>query len=151
MNFQKIFPLIAVAALAGFVYWSFFGGPPPRERSPQEGAALRSIGVIVDGQRKYKDQYGAYADRLHKLGPPLIEGAAADRQASALIPRDLAYGSDRLGYKFALRGYGDTFEVSANPIGPGAAPRASFYADQTGKIRESLEGQATASSPEVER
>ena len=141
--------MLAVLAVAGFVYWSFFGGPPPRERSPQEGAALHSVEAIVRAQEKYKEQYGTYADRLHKLGPSLIEGAPPDREAATLIPRDLAYGSDRLGYKFALRGYGDTYEVSANPIGKGAAPRAWFYADQSGKIRESLAGQATPASPEV--
>lgn len=150
MNFQKIFPLAAVLALGGFVYWSFFGGPPPRERSPQEGAALHSVEAIIRGQEKYKAQYGSYADRLHKLGPPLIQGAEPDREASGLIPRDLAYGSDRLGYKFALRGYGDTYEISANPIGRSPTPRAWFYADQTGKIRESLDGQATPASPEIE-
>ena len=150
MNFQKLFPLIAVAALAGFVYWSFFGGPPPRERSAQEGAALHSVEAIVRGQEKYEEQYGTYADRLHKLGPPMIQGASPDREAAGLIPRDLAYGSDRLGYNFVLRGYGDTFEVSANPIGRSAQPRASFYADQTGVIRESLDGQATQASPQVE-
>lgn len=150
MSFQKLFPLIAVAALAGFVYWSFFGGPPPRERSPQERAALHSVEAIIRGQEKYKAQYGTYADRLHKLGPPIIQGASPDREAAGLLPLDLAYGSDRLGYKFALRGYGSTYEVSANPIGPSASPRAWFYADQTGKIRESLTGQATPASPEVE-
>jgi hypothetical protein len=150
LTFQKIFPLAAVAALAGFFYWSFFGGPPPRERSAQEGAALHSVEAIIRGQEEYKAKYGSYADRLHKLGPPLIQGASPDREAAGLIPRDLAYGSDRLGYKFALRGYGDTFEVSANPIGKTEPPRAFFYADQTGKIRESLEGQATPASPEIE-
>jgi hypothetical protein len=149
LNFQKIFPILAVVALAGFVYWSFFGGPPPRDRSPQELAALRSVESIVRGQFKYKELYGEYADRLYKLGPSL-SGAPAGREAAQLIPKDLAFGSERLGYKFAMRVYGDTFEISANPIGKREPPRASFYADQTGKIRENIGGQATPASPEVE-
>ena len=132
------------------MYWSFFGGPPPRERSPQELAALRSVELIVRSQEQYKERYREYADRLHKLGPPLIRGAEPGREAAALIPLDLAHGSDRLGYKFALRSYGDTFEISANPLGKKTPPRASFYADQTGAVRESLTGQATPASPEVE-
>ena len=136
-------------ALAGFVYWSFFGGPPPRERPPQELAALRSVEAIVRGQFQYKERYGGYADLLYKLGPSLT-GEPAGREGAQLIPKDLAYGSQRLGYKFSMRLYGDKFEVSANPLGKREPARASFYADQTGKIRESLEGQATAASPEVE-
>ncbi|MCB1020507.1 MAG: hypothetical protein H6509_06650 [Bryobacterales bacterium] len=151
MSFQKVFPILAVAAIAGFVYWSFFGGPPPRERSPQEGAALRAVEAIIDAEQKYKEQYSEYADRLHKLGPPRIQGASPDREASGLLSRDIAFGSDRLGYKLALRGYGDTFELTANPFGPSAVPRASFFADQTGVIRESLDGQATEASPKLVR
>ena len=149
MSFRKIFPLLAVAAIAGFVYWSFFGGPPPRDRSPQELAALRSVEAIVRGQFQYKERYGEYADQMYKLGPSLT-GEPAGRGAAQLIPKDLAYGSDRLGYKFALRVYGDTFQISANPLGKRTPQRAWFFADETGKIRESLTGQATPASPEVE-
>ena len=149
MNFQKIFPFLAVIAIAGFVYWSFFGGPPPRDRSSQELAALHSVEAIVRGEQKYRELYGEYADRLYKLGPSL-SGAPAGRGAAQLIPKDLAYGSERLGYKFSLRVYGDKYEVSANPLGKREPVRAWFYADQTGLIRESLTGQATPASPEVE-
>ncbi len=149
MSFQKIFPLLAVAALAGFVYWSFFGGPPPRERAPQELAALRSVESIVRGQFRYKELYGEYADRLYKLGPAL-DGSPAGREGAQLIPKDLAFGSERLGYKFSLRVYGEAFEVSADPLGRRSPQRAWFYADQSGVVRESLTGQATPASPEVE-
>jgi len=149
LSFQKIFPLLAVLALAGFVYWSFFGGPPPRERTPRELAALRSVEAIVRGQQRYKELYGDYADRLYKLGPSL-SGAPAGRDAAQLIPKDLAYGSERLGYNFSMRVYGNTFEVGANPIGKRQPPRASFYADQTGAVRQNIGGPATAASPKVE-
>ena len=149
MTFQKLFPLLAVAAVAGFVYWSFFGGPPPRERSPQELAALRSVEAIVRGEFRYKELYGEYADRLYKLGPKL-DGSPAGRDGAQLIPKDLAYGSERLGYSFSLRVYGDTFQVGAVPLGKRGPQRAAFFGDESGKIRESLEGPANPSSPEVE-
>ena len=138
-----------MAALAGFVYWSVYGQPEPRQRSIEESAALRSVESIVSAQKQYKGRHGRYADRLFKLGPSLT-GAPPSAEAAGLIPRDLAQGSKRLGYEFLLRGYGDSFELNANPIVKAEPPRAWFYADHTGAIRESLQGQATAGSPKVQ-
>ena len=143
---RKIFPLIVVAVVLGFGWYSLQENEPPEPRNPRESAALQSVGNIVAAQQHYRAQYGKYADRLYKLGPQR-DGSAPSEEGASLLPYDLA-GGTRLGYTYHLRGYGSSFTLNAEPQGA-ASQNASFFVDQTKVVRESLGAPATASSAKV--
>lgn len=148
---QKIFFIVVLAVAAGYGWWVYqeqFGGP---EIDVRDKAALRVVNQIVLAQKTYEAKYRSYARQIYQLGPPLTPGGPSENGAD-LIPRDIATGK-KLSYQFRIRGYGDSYSLNADPIGPPAskesAPMRHFFADETGIVRYAIGEQATDGSPVV--
>lgn len=131
---QKAFIVIALLVLGGFAYWSLQSELNKPEPTAAEMAAIQAVKTIVDGQKIYQQRKGRYAEHLFELGPA----------GENLIPRILAGTGKIAGYSVRLRGYGDSYQLSADP--PEGTNQRTFFADQSGVIRENRGGAATASS-----
>lgn len=134
---QKIFFVFVLAVAVGYGWWAYqeqFGGP---ELDARDTAALRTVNQIVEAQKNFRAKYKTYAKQIYQLGPPLTPGGPSEHGAG-LIPRDIATGK-KLSYQFRIRGYGDSYSLNADPIGPPAsadsAPMRHFFADETGAVR----------------
>ena len=94
-----------------------------------------------------------YSSSLTQLGPGPA-GTDFTPSAADLIDRVLAEGS-RSGYTFIytpgpeIDGRVTTYTLNANPITPGTTGTNFYFTDETGVIRQSSEGPATAESPPV--
>ena len=142
-----LFRLFALAVIGGFFYFTYneFLNKPRRDAGDE--AAVQSMKTIISAQEQYKERYRRYASALYELGPPTY-GRKGGAESANLIPGDLASGR-RFGYQFRVLGYGDTFTVSADPLGKSDPMkiRRHFYLDPNGKIRVSETGPAKPSSP----
>ncbi len=100
-----------------------------------ELSAITTVRKMVLAQINYSvaDGEAHYAKNL----PELTE--------AGLIASELATGM-RNGYQFATSGEGETFTVNADPILAGETGTRHFFADESGVIRWSMEGPATAFS-----
>lgn len=110
------------------------------EISANEASACSSIRSILTAQAAYyvTAGSGSYAPDLSRLA------------AASMI--DSALGSGvKDGYTYQMSGSGNSFRVSADPSIPGQTGRKYYYADQTGVIRVSTDGPATAGSPPLGR
>lgn len=131
---QKVFVIVAVLILGGFAYWSLQGELNKPEPTAAEMAAIQAVKTIVGAQKVYEQRNGRYAEHLYQLGP--IE--------ARLIPPVLAGTGKVAGYQIKLRGYGDSYQLSADP--PAGTNQRTFFADDSGVIRENRGAPATASS-----
>ena len=131
---RKIFMLLVVAVLGGFVYWSIQGELNKPEPTAAEMAAIQAVKTVVGAQKVYQQRNSKYAEHLYQLGP--VE--------ANLIPPVLAGTGKVAGYQLRLRGYGDSYQLSADP--PANTNQRTFFADQSGVIRENRGAAATASS-----
>jgi len=91
--------------------------------------------------------YQRYATSLTELGPP-TSGQAGPSGAD-LISKDMASGTKN-GYKFQMVQTPQGFNVIAVPVQFGNTGRRTFFADQTGVIRQNWGAEpATATSEEL--
>ena len=106
------------------------------EISGNESAAASSIRTIVTAQVAFYVTAGRgyYSTDLTTLSN------------ATLIDSVLASGIKE-GYSYTCSGSGSTFTVTASPLVPGETGRKYYYADQSGVIRFSSNGPATAESP----
>lgn len=98
----------------------------PRDLLPVERPAVATIRYIVERQELLKRRAGRY-------------GTLADMVRNADFRLDVAHGASafqRRGYKFEMEGDGDSFKITATPMGPNGR---SFTGDDSGIIREGLE------------
>jgi len=144
---HKLFWLLAVAVMAGFVYMSVRDRLSQEPPDPRAMAARQSVETIMKAQSQYRSRYGQYAEHLWQLGPGRSAGGPSE-QGARLLPGDLADG-ERAGYRFRIRSYGDSFAVSADPQ-PGLEGLPHYFADQTGVIRKNDSGPANESSPRAD-
>jgi len=101
----------------------------------QEMAAIAQIGTIQKAQVQYYSQFGQYATTLSQLGPPTATGAAEGPQAAGLIPANLANGTAS-GYNYTVTQTPTGYSVTAIPKTFNSTGRRTFYADESGIIRE---------------
>ena len=106
---------------------------------PNEASAISGIRDIVTSQITYSDTMGRYAPDLATLW------------SLGVIDSVLASGT-KDGYTFrTTRGRdGSTFTVTGTPLSRGKTGNRSFYADETGVIRYTVEDRpATADDPPI--
>lgn len=106
------------------------------EMSGNESAAVSSLRSLVTAQVAYNITSGTgnYSPNLSTLAN------------ATLIDSVLGTGSKE-GYVYTCTANEDFFSVTASPQVPGQTGRRYFFADQSGVIRYSTDGPATASSP----
>lgn len=137
-----------------------------------EASAVGSLREINIAEVTYSSQYGnGFAPNLGTLDG--AEGGVSSCDDAGLIPSSLAGGS-KAGYVFhyvpldesgaelnmenrsaaPARGCSQAgvprFKVTADPINPGTTGMRSYYTDDSGVIRRSSDGQATADSPPLQ-
>ena len=130
---QKFFVLFVALVLGGFAYWSF-SGPGEPEPTAAEMAAVKALKEIVQAQKVYEQRNGRYAEHLYELGPA----------GEGLIHHVLAGSGKVAGYQMRLRGYGDSYQLSADP--PDGTVNRYFYSDASEVVRQNRGGPATSSS-----
>lgn len=134
---HKIFVAIIVLVLGGFAFWSLQGELGKPEATAAEMATQQAMLSVVSAQKVYKQRTGNYAEHLYQLGPT----------DARLLPPVLAAHGTVAGYQLHLRGYGDSYQLSAEP--PEGTDQRTFFADQSGVVRHNRGAAATASSPPV--
>jgi type IV pilus assembly protein PilA len=115
-------------------------------RQAAEVSATQQIHIIQTAQAQYFSKFGRYAASLAELGPPSGGGGS---DGTDLIPADLASGV-KGGYRFALKGTGNAYQLHASPITYGKSGVRNFYADESLTIHENAGSEpATAVSHEL--
>jgi len=133
VRISTIVTILAVIALAVFVFPTFTDiGLRPR-RYPPETAALKAIQTLNTAQVQYKSQFGRFATSLTELGPPT--SGTANASAADLISSDLASG-EKQGYRFTLKPIPTGYTVKAVPIASRSPRSRTFFSDQSLVIRE---------------
>jgi len=119
------------------------------QANARETGAIATIKTIYAAQVQYQSTFNKFAGNLSQLGPPSGAGGTEGPEAAGLISGSLATGNSS-GYVFTLAASPTGYTVSAVPKTFGSTGRRTFYADQTGVIRENW-GQepATPTSPET--
>ena len=120
-----------------------------------EASAVGSLRVIATAVEVYKEEYQRYPSGLSALGPPR-SGQSANADGAGLIDGMLMNGSKN-GYEFVYQpvsSHGDSvfdgFDVTANPINPGATGQRHFHLDERMEIRVEKSGPAGRDSPALE-
>jgi type II secretory pathway pseudopilin PulG len=117
-----------------------------------EATAISNLRRITEAVITYRASYGQYPSGLTALGPPLA-GHGPDANGAGLIDGLLMYGSES-GYAFTYRQVSTSdaeggFDVSADPITPGATGRRHFHDDESAVIRVAFNRPATRASPRL--
>lgn len=120
--------------LGGFAWWSYQNEIRTPEPTAAEMAAIQALKSVVTAQKVYKSRNGRYAEHLYQLGPT----------DARLLPPVLAATGKIAGYQLRLRGYGDSYQLSADP--PQGSNQRFFFSDKSEVVRESRDAPATASS-----
>jgi type IV pilus assembly protein PilA len=119
------------------------------QANARETGAIATIKTIETAQIQYQSTYNKFASSLAQLGPPQGTGGGTDGpEAAGLIQGGLASGESG-GYVFTVASTPTGYSITAVPKTFGSSGRRTFYADQSGVIRQNW-GQepATATSPE---
>lgn len=113
----------------------------------KEMAATRELHNLITAETQYMSQFGRYATSMQELGPPT--SGQPNPSGADLITGDMAKGMKN-GYKYNLQGSPQGFFIQAIPQSFGATGRRTFFADQSGVIRQNW-GQepATPTSEEL--
>jgi type II secretory pathway pseudopilin PulG len=108
-----------------------------------EAAAIANLKSLYNVlQLYYMQNNNRYPQALTDLIPP--------NSNPGYIDSELANGS-KLGYLYEYTYIDeDSFYINANPKSPGKTGNRYFYLDESGIIRQSLEGEADENSPPVE-
>jgi prepilin-type N-terminal cleavage/methylation domain-containing protein len=101
-----------------------------------EASAIGSLRTLVSVNNSYKARFQSYASALGNL------------QTTGYIDGVLAAGS-KSGYSFTYAGATDTFSIVGDPVTPGTSGSRYFFTDESGVIRFSSTGTATATSSAV--
>jgi len=120
-----------------------------------EASAVASLRDITTANTAYSSTYGTgYAATLATLGPAAAGFAASAASAGLIDP--LLAGGAKSGYIYTYvagapdaQGKIDTFELRADPITSPFSGARHFYTDQTGVIRQNLNGKASNADPPV--
>ena len=113
----------------------------------KEMAATRELHNLITAETQYMSQFGRYATSLAELGPPT--SGQPNPSGADLITGEMAKGVKN-GYKFTLQGSPQGFSAQASPQAFGGTGRRTFFADQTGTIRQNWGAEpATAASEEL--
>ncbi len=116
------------------------------EMAAREAAAVASMRTISTGEVQYMSQFGRYAASLAELGPPA--NGAPGASGADVIPAGLAQG-EKDGFRFALKGDGKSYALTAEPSVFGNTGARSFYTDDTMIVHvHNGQGAATAQDPE---
>ncbi len=120
-----------------------------------EASAISSLRDISRAAIQYQDTYHGYPSGLSALGPPL-QGHRPDADGADLIDGQLMNGS-KDGYMFEYHpvsshgdGVFDGFDISADPITPGATGTRHFHTDESDVIRFEMSAPAGRESPPLE-
>ena len=119
-----------------------------------ETAAVQSLKTLNEAVLLYQNTYGGFPHQLSDMGP-VSGGAAPSSSAADLIDSVLSSGV-KSGYKFSYTASASdpsgnvlNYSVAASPVTPGTSGQRSFYTDQSGTIRASLNGAADSSSSPI--
>ncbi len=107
-------------------------------------AVLRVVNTACVAYSSTHPEEG-YPASLSDLGPEgddLVDAAIASGTRNGYLFEYLARDTNRDGIL-------DVYEVRASPVAPGKSGKRYFFTDETGVIRQSEEGPATATSPPV--
>jgi len=120
-----------------------------------EATAVYNLRNIATAAVKYQNAYDTYPPGLSALGPPL-RGKAPDADGAGLINGMLMRGSES-GYEFIYQplsshndGVFDRFDLTANPITPGATGTRHFHVDETLVISVERDKPAGRDSPPLD-
>ncbi len=119
-----------------------------------ETSAVESLRALTSAAILYSNTYGGFPHELSDLGPA-PSGTAPTSASADLIDSVLASGF-KSGYKFAYSvittdpaGNVLSYAIAATPVTPGTTGQRSFYTDQSGTIRNQLNGTADATSAPI--
>lgn len=120
-----------------------------------QASAVQSLRVINTAEVTYSSTYQVgFSSTLAQLGPP-TGGAAPSKSSADLIDGVLAAG-DKSGYSYVYSpalldasGFYNGYVLNGDPTVPGSTGTAYYFTDQTGVIRASISGPATASDSPV--
>jgi len=120
-----------------------------------EAASVAACRKIVTAEVVYASTYGlGYSQTLAQLGPP--PGGGPPSAANAALLDEIISSGNKHGYNFVYAsadtngdGVVDTFTLNANPFNPGVSGVRYFFTDQSGVVRTSTAGPATASDPPI--
>jgi type IV pilus assembly protein PilA len=158
----SVIPILIIAAIA-------IPNLLRAKMAANEASAIGSVRTIETAAISYQATYSnGYPPGLQAMGgnanatcdhADLIDPVLASGQKSGyrfsyiwVIPkgqRPDAPSSEAAANGCTARG-GDSYEVNADPITRGTTGQRSFFADQSGVIRFSVEGAATSDSPPLE-
>jgi len=120
-----------------------------------EATAVYNLRNIATAAVKYQSAYNTYPSGLSALGPPL-NGKAPDADGAGLINGMIMRGSES-GYEFIYQpvsshndGVFDGFDLTANPINPGATGTRHFHVDETLVITVERDRPAGRNSPPLD-
>jgi type II secretory pathway pseudopilin PulG len=113
----------------------------------KEMAATREVHNLITAETQYMSNFGKYATSLAELGPP-ASGQAGPAGAD-LITGEMAKGRKN-GYKYEVQVTPQGYVIRASPESFGSTGRRTFYADQSGTIRQNWSAEpATPQSEEL--
>jgi type II secretory pathway pseudopilin PulG len=134
------FPLaLIIAAIAMPNLMSVF-------RDRDEASATRSLSVYREAMQAYSAKYPqvGFPTSFVELGPPSGSGDY-NSLAAGLVPVDLGIAAPHKDkYTFVLNSSSTTYTINANPD-PGVKGARYFFMDESGTVRASSNGPATAS------
>jgi len=120
-----------------------------------EATAVHNLRNIATAAVNYQSAYDTYPSGLSALGPPL-SGKAPNADGAGLINGMLMRGSEN-GYEFIYQpvsshgnGVFDRFDITANPITPGATGGRHFHVDETLVITVERDKPAGRDSPPLD-
>ena len=149
---QGGFSLIELLVVISIILIILFFAVPQMikiQMNTRETGAIQAIRTIYGAQIQYQSTFNKFASSLTQLGPPSGTGGTEGPEAAGLISPGLAAGESS-GYVFTLQGTASGYSISAVPKVFNSTGRRTFYADQSGVIRQNW-GQeaATPTSAEV--
>jgi type IV pilus assembly protein PilA len=106
-------------------------------KAGNEASAISSLRTLTTVSETYRTRFQSYATNL------------SDLQASNYIDNVMGSGL-KSGYTFTYTGAADTWSCTADPVAKGSSGDRFFFVDQTGVIRFSSTGTATASSSAID-
>ncbi len=132
----SLIELLIVVAIIGIIAAIAIPNFTTSRMAANEASAISSLRTVSSAQLTYSSTFGngAFADSLGTL------------QTANLIDNALGSGT-KSGYTFTMAVPGaEEFNVTADPVTIGTTGQRGFYVDQTGVLRVSPDGTATASS-----